>query len=134
MLKGQKCFVFGKKCFKAGFIAGVRRDGCTAGPGKNGVRKEILQGLAAFPANHIGGKQCHAPWTALSCGLHNGYRGVHGSGENPLTHLVEVVEVPGKRWYLGTQYHPEYSSTVLSPNPLFLSFVDAAINYGEENH
>ena len=55
-------------------------------------------------------------------------------GENPLTHLVEVVEVPGKRWYLGTQYHPEYSSTVLSPNPLFLSFVDAAINYGEENH
>ena len=35
------------------------------------------------------------------------------SGENPATHLVEVVELPGKRWYLGTQYHPEYSSTVL---------------------
>ena len=50
-------------------------------------------------------------------------------GENPRTRLVEVVEVPGKRWYLGTQYHPEYSSTVLSPNPLFLSFVDAAITY-----
>ena len=51
------------------------------------------------------------------------------SGENPATHLVEVVELPGKRWYLGTQYHPEYSSTVLNPNPLFMSFVKAATEY-----
>ena len=54
-------------------------------------------------------------------------------GENPHTGLVEVVEIPGKRWFLGTQYHPEYSSTVLNPNPLFLSFVNAAINYNDEN-
>lgn len=53
-------------------------------------------------------------------------------GENPHTGLVEVVEIPGKRWFLGTQYHPEYSSTVLNPNPLFLSFVSAAINYNGE--
>lgn len=52
-------------------------------------------------------------------------------GENPDTHLVEVVEIPGKRWYVGTQYHPEYQSTVLNPNPLFMSFVKAAIEYGE---
>ncbi len=54
------------------------------------------------------------------------------AGENPKTHLVEVVEIPGKRWFVGTQYHPEYSSTVLSPNPLFLSFVKAAIDYRAE--
>ena len=53
-------------------------------------------------------------------------------GENPHTHLVEVVEIPDKRWYIGTQYHPEYSSTVLNPNPIFLSFVKAAIAYGDE--
>ncbi|MCM1347837.1 MAG: CTP synthase [Firmicutes bacterium] len=53
-------------------------------------------------------------------------------GENPGSHLVEVVEVPEKRWFIGTQYHPEYTSTVLSPNPLFLSFVRAAIAYGKE--
>ncbi|MCM1483663.1 MAG: CTP synthase [Muribaculaceae bacterium] len=53
-------------------------------------------------------------------------------GENPATHLVEVVELPEKRWWVGTQYHPEYSSTVLNPNPLFLSFMRAAIAYGEE--
>ncbi|MDE5608031.1 MAG: CTP synthase [Muribaculaceae bacterium] len=53
-------------------------------------------------------------------------------GENPATHLVEVVEIPEKRWFIGTQYHPEYSSTVLSPNPLFVDFVRAAIAYSEE--
>jgi len=58
--------------------------------------------------------------------------GMRCVGENPATGLVEVVEVPGKRWYLGTQYHPEYSSTVLSPNPIFLSFVSAAIAYRKE--
>lgn len=52
-------------------------------------------------------------------------------GENPDTHLVEVVELPDKRWFIGTQYHPEYQSTVLSPNPIFVSFIKAAIAYRE---
>ena len=55
--------------------------------------------------------------------------GMQCVGENPVTHLVEVVEVPGKRWFIGTQYHPEYQATVLHPHPLFLSFVKAAIDY-----
>jgi CTP synthase len=55
--------------------------------------------------------------------------GMQCVGENPDTHLVEVVELPEKRWFIGTQYHPEYSSTVLHPHPLFLSFVKAAIAY-----
>jgi CTP synthase len=58
--------------------------------------------------------------------------GMRCVGENPDTHLVEVVEIPGKRWFIGTQYHPEYSSTVLHPHPLFLSFVKAAIAYKAE--
>jgi len=49
------------------------------------------------------------------------------AGENPESKLVEVIEVPSLRWYIGTQYHPEYSSTVLSPHPLFMSFVAACI-------
>ncbi len=53
-------------------------------------------------------------------------------GENPATHLVEVVEIPGLRWFIGTQYHPEYSSTVLAPSPLFLDFMRAAIAYRDE--
>ncbi|WP_289159193.1 CTP synthase [uncultured Muribaculum sp.] len=54
-------------------------------------------------------------------------------GENPKTHLVEVVELPDHRWFIGTQYHPEYSSTVLAPGPLFLDFIKAAIDYKTEN-
>lgn len=53
-------------------------------------------------------------------------------GENPATHLVEVVELPDHRWFVGTQYHPEYQSTVLSPNPLFMSFMRAAVKYADE--
>ncbi|MDE6324577.1 MAG: hypothetical protein K2M02_00220, partial [Duncaniella sp.] len=51
--------------------------------------------------------------------------------ENPAARLVEVVELPEKRWFIGTQYHTEYSSTVLSPHPLFLDFVKAAVSYRE---
>ena len=53
-------------------------------------------------------------------------------GINPATKLVEVVEAKDKRWFVGTQYHPEYQSTVLNPNPLFESFIKAAIDYSEE--
>ena len=54
--------------------------------------------------------------------------GMECVGTNPETGLVEIVEVPSLRWYVGTQFHPEYSSTVLKPHPLFLSFVKAAID------
>ncbi len=70
--------------------------------------------------------------------FNNAYRerfeaaGMRCSGENPEAKLVEVVEIPGKRWYLGTQYHPEYSSTVLNPSPLFMSFMRAAVAYADE--
>ncbi|KAA6343263.1 CTP synthase [termite gut metagenome] len=49
-------------------------------------------------------------------------------GINPESDLVEIVEVPTLKWYVGTQFHPEYSSTILRPHPLFLSFMRAAIS------
>lgn len=52
--------------------------------------------------------------------------GMKCTGFNPDSDLVEVVEVPALRWYLGTQFHPEYNSTVISPNPLFMSFMAAS--------
>ena len=48
-------------------------------------------------------------------------------GRNPESDLVEIVEIPGLKWYIGTQYHPEYQSTVLKPHPLFVDFVKTAI-------
>jgi len=54
--------------------------------------------------------------------------GMHCVGVNPAADLVEIVEIPDKRWYIGTQFHPEYQSTVLHPHPLFMSFVKACTN------
>ena len=58
--------------------------------------------------------------------------GMKAVGVNPDTNLVEVVEIENHPWFVGTQYHPEYKSTVLSPSPLFVSFVRAALDYAEK--
>ena len=55
--------------------------------------------------------------------------GMKAVGINPDTNLVEVVEVADHPWFVGTQYHPEYKSTVQSPSPLFVAFVAAALKY-----
>ena len=49
-------------------------------------------------------------------------------GINPAANLVEIVEIPEKRWYIGTQFHPVYSSTVLHPHPLFMSFIKSCVD------
>ena len=55
-------------------------------------------------------------------------KGMKCVGVNPDANLVEIVEMPEKRWYIGTQFHPEYSSTVLNPHPLFMSFIKECKN------
>ena len=55
--------------------------------------------------------------------------GMIPSGINPKTGLVEIVELPSNDWFVGVQFHPEYKSTVENPHPLFVSFVDACLNY-----
>lgn len=47
-------------------------------------------------------------------------------GTNPDTGLTEVVELKNHPFFIGTQYHPEYKSTVENPHPLFVSFIKAA--------
>ena len=54
-------------------------------------------------------------------------KGMKCVGINPTADLVEIVEIPDKRWYIGTQFHPEYTSTVLHPHPLFMSFIKVCI-------
>ena len=55
--------------------------------------------------------------------------GLKPVGVNPDSNLVEVVELEGHPWFIGVQYHPEYSSTAMKPHPLFVSFVNAALAY-----
>ncbi len=44
-------------------------------------------------------------------------------GVNPETDLVEIMEIPAHKWFVGVQFHPEYQSTVLNPHPLFVDFI-----------
>lgn len=53
--------------------------------------------------------------------------GLNAVGVNPDTNLVEVIEIENHPWFVGTQYHPEYKSTVETPHPLFVAFVKAAL-------
>ncbi|MCC6187378.1 MAG: CTP synthase [Chitinophagaceae bacterium] len=52
--------------------------------------------------------------------------GMTAVGKNPETGLVEIMEVKSHPFYVATQFHPEYKSTVENPHPLFVSFVKAA--------
>ncbi len=52
--------------------------------------------------------------------------GLFASGMNENTNLVEIVEIKEHPWFVGVQFHPEYKSTVLSPHPLFVSFINAS--------
>lgn len=45
--------------------------------------------------------------------------------------LVEVVEVDDHPWFVGCQFHPEFTSTPRDGHPLFTSFVEAAITYSK---
>ena len=54
-------------------------------------------------------------------------KGMIPVGINPESELVEIVEIPDHKWFIGVQFHPEYSSTVVNPHPLFVSFVKACI-------
>ena len=48
-------------------------------------------------------------------------------GKNPETELVEILEHNQHPYYIGVQFHPEYKSTVASPHPLFISFIEASL-------
>jgi len=55
-------------------------------------------------------------------------KGLVCSGMNKERDLVEIIELKNHPFFLGTQFHPEYKSTVLKPQPLFVEFIQAALD------
>jgi CTP synthase len=53
--------------------------------------------------------------------------GMIAVGINPESNLIEIMEIPDHKWFIGVQFHPEYSSTVINPHPLFVQFIKACI-------
>ncbi|MBR6286074.1 MAG: CTP synthase [Bacteroidaceae bacterium] len=91
------------------------------------VLKQGSRTFEAYKSEHI--QERHRHRYEFNNDFKNEYEkaGMNCVGINPESDLVEIIEIPGLKWFIGTQFHPEYSSTVLNPHPLFLSFVKAAI-------
>ncbi len=54
------------------------------------------------------------------------------SGLSPDLELVEIAELPDRRWFVGCQFHPELKSRATKAHPLFREFVKASLKYAEE--
>jgi CTP synthase len=99
--------------------------------------------LGAYPcelrkgsrANHIYGKTLVSERHRHRYEFNNLYKeafekaGMHATGINPDTGLVEIVEIRDHPWFVGVQFHPELKSTVMNPHPLFVRFVKAAMEH-----
>ena len=97
--------------------------------------------LGAYPCRLLDGSLAHKAYGVLEVKerhrhryeFNNAYRdrlAAHGlvlSGLSPDGELVEIVELKGHPWFLGTQFHPEYCSRPHRPHPLFSAFAGAAL-------
>jgi CTP synthase len=54
------------------------------------------------------------------------------SGTSPDERLVEVIELSDHPFFVASQYHPEFKSRPLRPQPLFRDFVGAALKRARE--
>ncbi len=97
--------------------------------------------LGSYPCHLLDGSLAHKAYGVLDVKerhrhryeFNNAYRdrlaaqGLVFSGLSPDGQLVEIVELKGHPWFLATQFHPEYSSRLHRPHPLFSAFVGAAL-------
>ena len=60
--------------------------------------------------------------------------GLKVSGRSTQEQLVELVELPQHPWFIGCQFHPEFTSTPRDGHPLFVQFVQAANVYHSAKH
>ena len=97
--------------------------------------------LGAYPCDLLENSQAHRAYGAAHIDERHRHRyefnnayleqfesnGMIATGKNPDSGLVEIVEIPDHPYFVASQFHPEYSSTVEEPHPLFSSFVGAAL-------
>ncbi len=55
-------------------------------------------------------------------------KGIVFSGQSPDRKLMEFIEVPGHKFFVATQAHPEFKSRLLKPHPLFNGFIRACLS------
>lgn len=53
--------------------------------------------------------------------------GLRISARTPTENLPEIMELPDHPWFIGVQFHPEFTSTPRDSHPLFMAYVKAAL-------
>lgn len=115
-------------------------------PDQLGVKMGGTMRLGAYPCKVREGTRLFAAYgKALISERHrhrfefnNDYReafegaGMVLSGTSPDGRLVEAVEIPNNRFFVGVQFHPEFKSRPNAAHPLFREFVRAALNDGAQ--
>ena len=56
-------------------------------------------------------------------------KGYKVSAHTPSENLPEMMELPAHPFFVGVQFHPEFTSTPRAGHPLFTAFVAAALRY-----
>ena len=51
------------------------------------------------------------------------------SGKHPDYQIMQIMELAKKQYFIGSQFHPEFTSRPLNPNPLYLGLVKAALRH-----
>jgi CTP synthase len=91
----------------------------------NLVRGSLAERL--FGANRIDERHRHRYEVNNDYREMFGEKGMSCSGVSPDYRLVEMVEIPSHRFFIGTQAHPEFKSRPNRPHPLFAGIVEAAV-------
>jgi CTP synthase len=60
-------------------------------------------------------------------------KGMVFSGSAPGENIMQILELPGHPFFMGTQSHPEFTSRPLRPDPLYCGFAKAAIDHFQNN-
>ncbi|WP_205735941.1 CTP synthase [Acidiferrobacter sp. SPIII_3] len=116
--------------------------------GSQGQREVRTEGADLGGSMRLGGQRCELAPGSRAAGIYgaanvverhrhryevnNTYRerlaekGLRISGTSPDQALVEIVELPDHPWFIGVQFHPEFTSNPRDGHPLFRSFIEAA--------
>ncbi len=116
--------------------------------GSGGKREVRSEGADLGGTMRLGGQRCELAPGSRAAGIYraasvverhrhryevnNTYRealtkkGLRISGTSPDGELVEIIELADHPWFVGVQFHPEFTSTPRDGHPLFRSFIEAA--------
>ena len=98
----------------------------------NCVLKDDSKALKAYGKKEIQERHRHRYEVNNSLRYKLVEEGMNLTGFNPERDLVEIIEIPDHPWFVGVQFHPELRSTVNRPQPLFVDFVKASLEYAQD--